>query len=138
MDTAPDRDLRFRVNDFFCYDDTWRMVLSRLLPESDAVIMDLRGFSQQNRGCVFELGEIAHAGVLQRVVFLVDDRTNVQLFIDTLGAALASNPGGREGGLPETVGIVRSRSLAVDLRVVLQALAQARSVTVSSPSSAGA
>ncbi|MGE0705810.1 MAG: hypothetical protein AB7P22_17960, partial [Vicinamibacterales bacterium] len=90
MDIAPDRDLRFRVNDFFCYDDTWRMVLSRLLPESDAVIMDLRGFSRRNSGCVFELGELARAGVLEHVVFLVDARTDVQLFRDTLEAGLTS------------------------------------------------
>jgi hypothetical protein len=37
MDLEPDQDGRFRVNDFFCHDDTWRMVLSRLADESEAV-----------------------------------------------------------------------------------------------------
>ncbi len=49
-DSKPDRDLRFRVNDFFCYDDTWKMVLTRLARESDAVLMDLRGFTRSNAG----------------------------------------------------------------------------------------
>ena len=35
------------------------MVLSRLVHESDAVLMDLRGFSRGNAGCVFELQELA-------------------------------------------------------------------------------
>ncbi len=50
MDVLPDRDGRFRVNDFFCYDDRWRMVLSSLVRESDAVLMDLRGFTCRNAG----------------------------------------------------------------------------------------
>jgi hypothetical protein len=125
MDNAPDRDLRFRVNDFFCYNDTWRMVLSRLLPESDAVIMDLRGFSRQNSGCLFELGELARAGALPHVVFLVDDRTDQRLLRDTLEAA---RPPGPRGMRRTTVGVVRSRSLGTDLHAVLRALAAATTV----------
>jgi hypothetical protein len=121
MDVAPDRDLRFRVNDFFCYDDTWRMVLSRLLPESDVVFMDLRGFSRQNTGCVFELGELARAHVLGRVVFLVDEHTDEELLRDTIASALAT--AGTPQGETQTVGVVRSRSLRKDLGVVLRALA---------------
>ena len=84
-DTLPDRDQRFRVNDFFCYDDTWKMVLSRLARESDAVLMDLRGFSRQNTGCVFELRELALMVPLERVVFVVDRRTDENLLAETLG-----------------------------------------------------
>jgi hypothetical protein len=84
-DMRPDRDHRFRVNDFFCYDDTWKMVLSRLVRDSDAVLMDLRGFSRQNAGCVFELGELARMVPLERVVFIVDRRTDEQLLAETLG-----------------------------------------------------
>jgi len=84
-DTRPDRDLRFRVNDFFCYDDTWKMVLSRLVDESDAVVMDLRGFSRGNAGCVFELHELVRLVPLDRVVFVVDRRTDEALLAETLG-----------------------------------------------------
>lgn len=84
-DTRPDRDLRFRVNDFFCYDDTWKMVLSRLVHESDAVLMDLRGFSRRNAGCVFELHELVRLVPLDRVVFVVDRRTDETLLAETLG-----------------------------------------------------
>ncbi|MEO5741283.1 MAG: hypothetical protein ABIS29_11875 [Vicinamibacterales bacterium] len=88
-DTKPDRDLRFRVNDFFCYDDTWKMVLSRLVRQSDAVLMDLRGFSRQNAGCVFELTELARIVPLERVVFVVDRRTDENLLAEALGECRA-------------------------------------------------
>lgn len=84
-DMAPDRDLRFRVNEFFCYDDTWKMVLSRLVHDTDAVVMDLRGFSGQNAGCIFELHELARLVPLERVVFVTDRRTDETLLGDTLG-----------------------------------------------------
>lgn len=88
-DTRPDRDRRFRVNDFFCYDDTWKMVLSRLVGGSNAVMMDLRGFSRQNAGCVFELKELARMVPLARVVFVVDKRTDEKLLAETLGECKA-------------------------------------------------
>ena len=82
-DLEPDRDGRFRVNDFFCHDDTWRMVLSRLVSESDAVLMDLRGFSPQNRGVAFEINEIVNVVSLERVVFVVDDTTDERFLHET-------------------------------------------------------
>jgi hypothetical protein len=111
-DVKPDRDLRFRVNDFFCYDDTWKMVLSRLARDSDAVLMDLRGFSRKNAGCVFELGELARMVPLEHVVFVVDRRTDERLLAETLG--------GREAG------VFRLRSLnARHIRDLMRALAAA-------------
>ena len=77
MDTHPDWDGRFRVTDFFCHDDTWKMVLARLIGESDAVLMDLRGFSQRNAGCSHEIEELLNIAPLGRVVFVVDRTTDV-------------------------------------------------------------
>ena len=47
LDLGPDPDGRFRVNEFICYPDTWRMALSRLLESdpSQSVLVNLRGFS---------------------------------------------------------------------------------------------
>jgi hypothetical protein len=80
MELAPDHDGRFRVNDFFCHADTWRMVLSRLVDESDVVLMDLRGFSARNSGCIFEIRELINVVPLGRVVFVIDDTTD-ELFL---------------------------------------------------------
>jgi hypothetical protein len=84
MDNKPDQDGRFRVNDFFCHDDTWKMVLSRLVKESDAVVMDLRGFTSQNKGCVFEVGELINVEPLEKVIFIVDDTTDERLLMENM------------------------------------------------------
>ena len=76
MDLDADGDGRFRVTEFFCHDDTWKMTLSRLADESDAVLMDLRGFSQQHAGCIFEIHELFNLVALERIVFVIDDSTD--------------------------------------------------------------
>jgi hypothetical protein len=58
LDERRDPDGRFRVNDFFCYEGTWRETLEALLWRSDAVLMDLRGFTEGNSGCIFELEKL--------------------------------------------------------------------------------
>ncbi|MCB1741303.1 MAG: hypothetical protein KDK91_13090, partial [Gammaproteobacteria bacterium] len=45
IDATPDPDGRYRINEFFCHGDTWQMTMERLAASSDAVVMDLRGFS---------------------------------------------------------------------------------------------
>jgi hypothetical protein len=84
MDLAPDYDGQFRVNDFFCHDDTWRMVLSRLVGESDAVLMDVRGFSSQNAGCIFEITELINVMLLEKVLFIIDGTTDEPFLRQTI------------------------------------------------------
>jgi hypothetical protein len=80
----PDFDGQFRVSDFFCYDDTWRLVLSHLVGKSDVVLMDLRGFSAQNSGCIFEINELINMMPLERALFIVDDTTDEAFLRHTL------------------------------------------------------
>jgi len=84
MDLEPDGEGQFRVTEFFCHDDTWKLTLARLADESDAVLMDLRGFSQQNAGCVFEINEIFNLVPLQQVVFVVDETTDQSFMRQTM------------------------------------------------------
>jgi hypothetical protein len=58
--------------------------LARLAGESDAVLMDLRGFSQQNAGCVFEIDEIFNRVPLERVVFAIDPTTDQTFMRQTM------------------------------------------------------
>lgn len=80
LDSEPDHDGQFRVSDFFCYDDTWRPALLRLVDKSDVVLMDLRGFSSQNSGVIFEIGELINLMPLEQVLFIVDQTTD-ELFL---------------------------------------------------------
>jgi hypothetical protein len=78
-------------------------VLSSLVDQSDAVLMDLRGFSQRNAGCVFEIGELFRLVPLDRVLFIVDRETDAAFLDQTFGraAALASSesvPGVSQNG----------------------------------------
>jgi len=75
LDMAPDPDGRYRVNECYCFDTTWRPVLAALLAKGRRGAHDLRGFKAKNEGCIHELGALAQARHLQRVVLLHDPHT---------------------------------------------------------------
>ncbi len=91
MDGSRDPDGRFRVTEFFCHENTWAGTLTALLAQSDAILMDLRGFSERNRGCIFELHELAAQHRLVGAVFVVDASTDIKLLESTVGAAGEGN-----------------------------------------------
>jgi hypothetical protein len=76
FDMAPDIDGRYRVNECYCHDTTWREALKALIRCCDVVLMDLRGFQAHNTGCRYELTTLAHASRELRVVVLTDGRTD--------------------------------------------------------------
>jgi hypothetical protein len=83
MDDSRDPDGRFRVTEFFCHENTWSDTLAALLARSDAILMDLRGFSEKNSGCIFELNQLAAQQRLGDTVFVVDASTDVKLLEST-------------------------------------------------------
>ncbi len=91
FDLAPDPDGRYRVNECYCFDSTWQQALAALVAQADVVLMDLRGFQARNQGCRHELGVLATAPQLQRVVLLFDASTDRS----TALADLAGAPAGR-------------------------------------------
>jgi hypothetical protein len=122
-DVLPDRDGRFRSNDFFCYDNTWRFVFGRLACDCDVVLMDLRGFSPANSGCVFEIHQLVRTVPLEHVVFLVDGHTDDALLRATFrdgaaGAAVATSPHVRRFDRLDTVNL---RDLLGDLAAAVAA-----------------
>ena len=112
FDFDPDAEGRYRINECYCHDTTWREALAALLGRSDVVLMDLRSFQRRNEGCSFELGELARAPGLSRVVALTDAQTDLAAAQATAAAA----PPGRFHWL--TVG----EMTRVQQRDVLQAL----------------
>lgn len=75
LDLRPDPDGRYRVNEHYCFDTTWQPALRALVESSDVVLMDLRGFRPENKGCRFELRVLAGAPHLRRVALLYDATT---------------------------------------------------------------
>ena len=121
-----DFDGRYRVDDFFCHDDAWQMVLKRLARDSDAVLMDLRGFLPDNQGCVFEINELLNVVPLGRVVFVVDATTDLAFLRETFAtgwAALAADSPNRELAEPRVVlfEFAGERSVPGLMRVVTEA-----------------
>lgn len=93
-ESAGERDFdgRYRVSDLFCHDTTWKMVLRRLARDSDAVLMDLRGFGPSNKGCVFEIHELMALADLNRAVFVVDDTTDMDFLKQSFAEGWAKLP----------------------------------------------
>lgn len=87
FDLKPDPDGRYRVNECYCRDTTWEAALTALVNRSDVVLMDLRGFQSQNRGCRHELGVLAKTETLRRVVVLYDAKTDRPTAEADIGAA---------------------------------------------------
>lgn len=92
LDSRPDPDGRYRVNEFFCHRNTWQATMQRLAAVSSAVLMDLRGFSPSNQGCLWELGQLLDAVPLGRVVFVADRTTHLAFLQESLDRLSASLP----------------------------------------------
>lgn len=85
-------DARYPVNTVYCYASAWREAVERLAPESDAVLMDLRGFSAKNRGCIFELKWIVQRVRLSKIVLLTDASTDSGALARTISETWSALP----------------------------------------------
>ena len=84
LDCAPDPDGRYRINDFFCFDDTWKRTFAELLLRSDAVLVDLSSYGPENAGVAFELAHLLGSRPLDSFVLVTDRRTDVEHLRATL------------------------------------------------------
>jgi len=104
MDLGRDHDGRFRVNDFFCREETWRTTLFHLVSQSEVVLMDLRRFSPQNAGCIFEIKTLISVMPADRVVFAIDNTTDESFLRETIQCTWSqlppSSPNGRYNSSP--------------------------------------
>lgn len=79
---------RYRVNECYCHDSTWKLALAELLRISDVILMDLRNFQSANEGCLHELRELAALPGHARVVVLINHHTH----LESARAATSSAP----------------------------------------------
>jgi hypothetical protein len=124
MDDVPDPDGRYRVNEFYCFDDIWKEAVQMLLDSSDAIVLDLRGFTKARQGTAYEIGLIASRGALGRTVFLVSAETNMDDVIVTMHAAQGST-------LP--AGQVIQVESGMDGKVVFESLVRKMPAAVPAP-----
>jgi hypothetical protein len=109
---TPDPDGLFRIDDFFCHDDTWQMTVSLLAPKADAVLMDLRGFTAENRGCVAEIEQLIASVPISRIVLLADSSSSISVIEKTVLNAFSTIPDDSPNTKPGThlLRILRSSS----------------------------
>jgi hypothetical protein len=74
----------FRRFVLYCHDDVWKHAVSSVLPTSEAVLMDLRGFTPERRGCEYELGLLIDHFSIDRVILLVDHGPAQEALLATL------------------------------------------------------
>ena len=89
LDLQPDPDGRFRINEFCCRASTWQATVVELMARADAVIMDVRGMTTAQRGCEFELQQLAQRMAAQRIVLVVDQTTDQAILRSALGRSIA-------------------------------------------------
>jgi len=107
LDLKPDPDGRFRINEVYCHDDTWRPTLEALLDATDTVLMDLRSFSTHNSGCIFELEQLVRRLASDNIVLVCDKTTDLSLLQRVLAEAWhGAQRDGRARG-PAQVSVVR-------------------------------
>jgi hypothetical protein len=74
----------FRRFVHYCHDDVWKRAVTSLLPKSQVVLMDVRGFSPERRGCEYEMGLLIDRFPIARVVLLADAGATQEALLSTL------------------------------------------------------
>jgi hypothetical protein len=87
LDLGPDTDGRYRVNELFCHDDTWRPTLHELVHRSDCILLDLRGFTVARQGVTYEITQLVELAPLRRVLVLTDETTDHGFLREVLDTA---------------------------------------------------
>ncbi|MGZ4854011.1 MAG: hypothetical protein ACXV96_02245 [Candidatus Angelobacter sp.] len=72
----PDPDGRFRIEEFFCYNNTWERTVTQLALRSSVILMDFRTFSTSRAGCEREMRELLPIIPIERIVLVLDDDTD--------------------------------------------------------------
>lgn len=94
LDLQPDPDGRYRVNQLLCFADTWQSAVRQLARRANAVLMDLRSFSEVNQGCLYELQQLLEHVAVGRILLIIDGTTDWQFLEATLHRLWASTSGG--------------------------------------------
>jgi hypothetical protein len=81
--------LSFPAQSVLCHDAVWRRALDLMLTNADVILMDLRGFSRENQGCVQEIHSMFSRVPVDRIVFVADESVDRRLLRATLGNAWA-------------------------------------------------
>lgn len=125
LDLEPDPDGRYRVNEFFGREDTWRSTVRALARHTDVVLLDIRGLTPENHGVAWEVGQLAELVPFERIVLLMDETTDRRTLEDMMARAAAecTEASPNYGRVATVRGLAESGRTARDLRRLLALLA---------------
>ena len=88
--------MQFAGTQLYCFEKMWKVTLEEIIRRSDVILMDLRGFTPENRGCEYEIEYMVDNVQLSKVHVLVDGpetmKMVVSLFEKKIGTALEESP----------------------------------------------
>jgi hypothetical protein len=79
------------LQEYPCFDDTWRPTMERLAALADAILVDVRGYTTARPGTAFELATLNELGLLEQTLLIVDDSTPMEAVRAAIGT------GGKKG-----------------------------------------
>jgi hypothetical protein len=121
LDLAIDREGRFRINELFSFNSSWRSVLEHLLLITDVVLLDLRGFNPKREGTTYEVQRLCALGRMGRVVAVYDAHTDWAHF-----DAIVSQAGALQG-VPKRVDASSKEALPLCMEGLFQLAELSRS-----------
>lgn len=65
-------DHSFKSVPLLCYNDTWKMAVNKMSKIVDMILMDLRGFSESNKGCEYEVNFLFDHVPIEKILFITD------------------------------------------------------------------
>jgi hypothetical protein len=84
MDKPRKQDMTFKNLPMFCFDNTWKLAVSEFIKNSKVILMDLRGFSSERKGCEYEIDFLLDTFKINGILFLVDEASDKQLVQSTI------------------------------------------------------
>jgi hypothetical protein len=117
-------DGRYPLNELHCLPHIWPHVVTQLARTCDVVLMDLRGLRRSNAGALFELALIIDCVALDRIVLLVDGRTDEAALSETAQRAWArlAEHSPNAGRRTSCLSLLRCCGTSADEAAITQAL----------------
>lgn len=126
LDGARDPDGRFRVNDLYCANTTWKATVLALMQQAGVVLLDLREYGSHRAGTRFELTELLRRAPLEKVLLMTDaaqDLPSLQREVHTLWAEVAA--GRADAGRPAPLRLLQLDDSDAALQGLIAALSNA-------------
>ena len=87
LDLHADPDGRYRVTEFCCRGNSWQATVTALMSRCDAVVADVRGLTAGREGVRYELEQLASRVPADRIVLVVDGKTDRAVIEQSVAAA---------------------------------------------------